>query len=1023
MMQGKEKLFTRSLVCLTVSLLLTARASSQIHTPAQPQHKWLILADEQFSQGHYTAAAQSAAKYLELRNTATIPADAIDKASFYLARTALKLDKETAIDEAQAFINSTANNTLKQRMAYGLAQFYFENNMLADAIPYYEMAGISNLTNNEVANAKFELAYAYFNNSQFDKAEPLLASIKELGGKYYNAGNYYYGLLAYNQSNYTDALISFRRIEKDKVYSSIVPYYIAEIHYFNGNQKKALEEARQLIKRPEKLYYHNELHLLAAQVLYEDGAYTEALPYFEYYYQNTDKIKKEDLYEMAYSYYRTKDWRNAIEKLQQLSNTQDSLGQTANYLLGDCYLKTDDRKSARSAFNICADMTFNPSQQEASLMLAARLSYEMGYNDEAISGINTLISEFPNSEYKDEAKTLLSDLLIKTSNYAEAFKTLQDVKTHDVAYWRVFQKVAYGYAMLQMQNGNYAKADSLLNMSTEQPLDATYEASAEFWKGDIAFKLQHYQNVITDSKSFIEKAAGNPRVEQLSSSASVQNAYLNMGYASMELKDFAAAQSYFNLAQQYQSFDSTLVINSVLREADAVFMQKNYSRAITLYDKVIAANGEDADYARFQKAILLGLQGKNNEKAILLQSLTNKVPASMYATDARYEMALAYIEEDKYALAITTLQPLTKAFDRPSMPPKAWMKTGFCYQQTGNSESAIEAYRHVAIEYPVSEERPAALDALKSLYIETNQPAAYAQLLKDNNIAVSDDHTLDSTYYSAAEAQFASGKWDKAKQSMAQYLQQYPNGNFVIKAHYYKAESHFRLNEYKDALSEYNKVLANQWNDFSENSAKHAATIAFQGKDFEAAYKYYDMLRATAMGPASLQQAYNGLMQSSYSLNKYESSSAYADTLLSLPGLDENTMTYGSFYKARSLQQSNKPDEALNIYKQLTSNKISSVAAESRYQLADIYFQQNNLKEAEEAANNTIQKSAGNDYWVVKSYILLADILTKQKDYFNARSTLQSIVKNVKNPELKQEAAKKLEQVKALEKKQSKLSD
>lgn len=1020
MMQGKEKIFARSLVCLTVSILLTSRASSQIHTPALPENKWLVLAGEQFSQGHYTAAAQSAAKYLEL---GYVTADAADKARFYLARTALKLDKENAADAAKGYINNTANVSLKQRMAYGLAQYYFEYNMLADAIPYYEMAGISNLTNNEVANAKFELAYCYFNNSQFDLAEPLLASIKELGGKYYNAGNYYYGLLAYNQNNYTDALTSFSRIENDKVYSSIVPYYIAEIHYYNGNKQKALDQALHLIKRPEKLYYHNELHLLAAQVLYEKGSYNEALPFFEYYYNNTDKIKKEDLYEMAYSYYRTDDWKNAIDKLQQLSNTQDSLGQAANYLLGDCYLKTGDRKSARSAFKICADMNFNLSQQEAAIMLAATLSYEMGYNDEAISSINQLLAEFPASVYKDEAKTLLSDLLIKTSNYAEAYKTLQEVTTHDVSYWRVMQKVAYGYAMLQIQNGQITTADNLLSTSLEQPLDATYEAAAEFWKSEIAFKLQQHRDVIKYAKSFIQKAANNPGVEQLSASASVQNAYLNMGYASMQLKDFAAAQNYFSQAQQYQSYDSLLVINSILREADAVFMQKNYARATALYDKVITANGDDADYARFQKAILLGLQGKNNEKASLLQSLMTSTPPSIYATDARYELALAYIEEDKYTAAITVLQPLTKALDRPNMPPKAWMKTGFCYQQTGNSENAITAYRHVAIEYPASEERPAALDALKSLYIETNQPAAYAQLLKDNNIAVSDDHSLDSTYYSAAEAQFAAGKWDKAKQSLGQYLQQYPNGLFVIKAHYYKAESHFKLNEFKDALGEYDKVLSNPWNDFSENSAKHAATLAFRAKDYDAALKYYSMLRATAMGANSLQQAYNGLMQSSYNLNKFEAAAAYADTLLTMPGLDENTMTYGLFYKARSLQQFNKPDEALNIYKQLSSNKISSVAAESNYQVADIYFQQNNLKEAENAANITIQKSAGNEYWVVKSYILLADILTKQKDYFNARSTLQSIVKNVKIPELKQEAAQKLEQVKVLEKKKSKLSD
>lgn len=1021
MIQGKEKLFTRSLACLALGMMLSSRASAQIHYPVLPDNKWIVIAEEQFNQGHFTAAAQSAAAYLHTsRNTGL---DEQEKARFIYALSALKMDKDNCVDEAVAFLSHSANPSYRQRTAYALAQYYFNYNMFAEAIPYYEMAGISNLTNKEVANAKFELAYCYFYNSQFDKAEPLLVAIKELGGKYYNAGNYYYGLLAYNQSNYTDALTSFERIKDDKAYSSIVPYYIAEIHYFTGKKQKALEDALQLIKGPERSYYHNELHLLAAQVLFEEKNYVEAIPFFEYYYKNTDKIKKEDLYEMAYSYYSTADWNNAIDKLQQLSNTEDSLGQTVNYLLGDCYLKINDRKSARSAFTICANMSFIPAMQETALITSAKLAYEMGHNDDAIMHINELLATYPASSYKDEAKTLLSDLLIKTSNYAEAYKALQEVQNKDIAYWRVMQKVAYGYAMLQIQNNNLPAADSLLALASQQPIDAAYDAATSFWMGDIAYKEQQYAASVIHSKDFIEKARNNDRVTQLSPSATIFNAYLNMGYAAMQLKDFSAAQSYFAQAQQYQSYDSLTAINSILREADAVFMQKNYNRAVMLYDKVIAANGDDADYASFQKAIILGLMGKNADKIALLQSMLSKVPPSRYAADARYEMALAYIDADKYPAAITALLPLTQAFDRPDMMPKAWMKTGFCYQQSGNSDKAIEAFKHVAVEYPSSEERPAALDALKSLYIETNQPGAYAKLLKDNNINTSDDYSLDSTYYSAAEAQFASGKWDKAKQSFAQYLQQYPNGLFSVKAHYYKAESHFRLKEYKEAVAEYDKVLNGQWNDFSENSALHAATITFQAKNYKAALNYYDKLRSSAMGANSLQQAYNGLMQCSFNTDRFAETVTFADTLLSMPGIDENTMTLGQFYKARALHATGKQEEALVIFKQLTGNKINVIATEARYRVAEVYLQQNNLKEAEEAANQTIQKAAGNDYWIIKSYILLADILTKEKDYFNARSTLQSIVKNARIPELKQEAAKKLDEVKALEKKKSKLSE
>jgi tetratricopeptide (TPR) repeat protein len=1002
-----------------------SQASAQIHSPYLPENKWLTIAEEQFNQGHYSTAANSALTYISQsqQKTHSRRIDALDKARYIVTVADLKLMKEGCIDSAINFINATADPAFQQRTAYALAQYYFRNNMLTQAIPYYELAGISNLTNEEIANAKFELAYAYFTMRQFDKAEPLFASIKQLASTYTSAGHYYFGLLAYNQGNFAEALTSFEKIKNEKQYKSIVPYYIAEIHYFTGDRKKALQEALHLMKRPEKSYYDNELHLLAAQVLFEEQRYGEALPYFEHYYNNVEKIRKEDLYEMAYSYYRVNEWQNAIDKFKPLSSSRDSLGQTAMYLLGDAYLKTNDRKSARNAFAFAADMPFNSGQQQAALLLAAKLSYEMGHYDDATTHVNTLLSNYPSSPYSDEAKTLLSGLLLKTSNYEEAYAALKGVTNRDNNYWVTLQKVAYGYAIQQIQLGNLAEADRLFSESLQQPRDDRYEAAANFWRSELAYRMQRYGEVTGYAQKYLAATLVRDDVKYLSASATPHNAYLNMGYAAMQLKDFSSAQGYFGRAQQSQDEEATDLLTATLREADAVFMQKDYARALSLYDKVIAGNSPEADYAKFQKSKLLGLQGKNPERAALLQSLINSTPPSAYAADARYELALTYIEENKYQQAVSMLMPLAEAVDRRDMAPRAWMKIGFAFQQLNSSDKAIDAYKHVVTEFASSEERPAALDALKSLYIESNQPNAYARLLEENNISSEGDNTLDSTFYAAAEAQYAAGKYSNARQSLAQYLQRYPNGIFAAKAHYYKAESHMQLKEAKEARAEYALVLSSPWSDFTENAARKAAILALQNKDYTTAREYYNTLRMAAGSNESKQQAFNGLMQTNYELGNYDAAAAYADTLSQQPGLDENTLSTVALYKARALQRNNKTAEALNAYKQAEASKVSAVAAEARYRISEIYLQQNKLTEAETAANNTIKLSAGNDYWIVKSYILLADVLAQQKDYFNAKATLQSIVKNTKIADLKQEATDKLEQVKKLEKQQSKLSE
>ncbi len=927
-------------------------------------------------------------------------------------------------DSAMLVIKHSSDKARCERIAYDLGQYYFSHNRLEDAITYYQMAGVSNLNNREIIDEKFELAYCYFSTKQFDRAEPLLATIKELKeGKYYSAGNYYYGLLAYNENNYKDALQSFDRIKALPQYRNIVPYYIAEIYYYTSERQKALDYTKELIASKDKLYYDNELHLLAAQCLFEVQKYDEALPYFEYYYDHTDKIRKEDLYEMSYCYYKESQWDNAISKFKQLSNTRDSLGQTSMYLLSDCYLKTNDKKSARNALGLCAEMPFNPGQQEASMILYARLSYEMGYNDDAVNQLNNLLSAYSASKYRDEAKTLLSDLLIKTGDYAEALDHIDAVEKKNKQFEKVYQKVTYGYAIQMYEKGDIKKADSFFTLSLQTPVDENYIAVASFWKGEVSYKLHNYHDAIKYSQEFLNDNKNKETIQHISTAATAQHAYLNIGYASMEQNDFPYAQASFNHAKTTESEDTTSSEVATVREADAVFMQKDYAKAISLYDQIITSGGADADYARFQKSKLLGLQGKKADKIALLQSLVSAVPTSKFANSARYELALEYIDENKYAAAIPVLQPLTENIDARAFAARAWVKIAFAYQQTNNMEKAIEAYKHVVTEYPSFDDVPAALDAIKSIYIQLGQPEVYNDFLRHNNMQSGDSTEMDSTYYSAAESQFASSDWNKAKTSFTLYLHSYPKGIFTLKAHYYRAESNYQLKNYADALSDYDTVLQYAWNDFSENSALRAATITYSQKNYDAALTYYKMLRNSAMSQDKLKDAYKGLVQTHFDSKKYPEAINYADTLINFPGVDDASMGEAMLYKAKALQVTNKEEDALNIYRQLDNTKFGAAAPEARYAIANIYYRQDKLKDAESAANNNIKLSGGYDYWIVKSYILLADILTKEKDYFNAKATLQSVVKNTKIPDLKDEAIKKLEKVKKAEKQKSKLED
>lgn len=921
------------------------------------------------------------------------------------------------LDSAQISSNHPA---YLQRLSLAKARHYFKKGQWAEALVHYKQCGIANLDNEEIIAAKFEMAYCHFNNKQFAEAKALLQTMKGIEGKYSPVAHYYYGLLAYNEGAYAQAKESFEKIADHKEYNRVVPYYLAEIAYFMNNKVQALEQAKTIIAHQEQNYYLKEAHLLAAQCLFEDRQYAAAIPYFEYYYNRVEKIRKQDLYKMGYCYYRNGQWSQAVESFVQLSVVQDALGQNAMYLLGDCYLKTKDKKGAKNAFATCSRMEFDPSLVEPALLLSGQLAFELGYSTEGAIQLNRLIREFPSSTYKPQASAVLSEQLIRSGNYTEAHQLLsqQDNVPHSL-----MQKAAYGLAMQKMQDRQWSEAEQLLLQAKERDADKNYFAASCFWLAEIYYRNKNFAQSLSQSQLFLQ-LFDPAAMAAISPNATYQNASMTAGYAALNLQEFAQAKHFFAQAQKQNSgARSQTLWDAVLREADAAFLDKDYPLALEQYNKVILQKNTDFDYAQFQKSTLLGLMGKSADQVEILQSIVaQKNLESKFKYEAHYALGDLYLDAHKFEDAIAHFQKITPQTAK-HLAAKAMMKVAFAYQEADNINSSIDGYKKVLALYPSTEEGNAALDALKSLFVATNQPNAYVQLLKDFKLNVSDRKDLDSVFYNAAESQFIAAKYAQALQSFDTYLSQYPQGVFYTKANYYKAECHLQLKQNDQAFKSFALVSVGAWNDFTEQSALKAAQIAAAQKQWDTARKYYEVLRINAVGKENLKLSYKGLMNAAYSNKQIGTARLYADTLMLLPDLDEQTKAEATMVFANDLLQQQKFDEAFTQFELLSSSKHLEINAEAHYRLAEIWLLRKKLTEAEQAAQKSIRVSSSQPYWNAKSYLLIADVFVAQKDYFNAKATLQSIVKNLKIEELKKEASVKLEQIKALEQGKSKLTE
>ena len=334
-----------------------------------------------------------------------------DDINYYYIVCQLQLLQPIGKEDAIQYIHAVNNQPRREILSFHLAHYYFLNDDFANAIEQYETAGYDNLSNEQIADAKFEKAYAYFNLKQFDKAKPLFNEIHQLpSNKYYIPANYYYGFISYYDKQYSEALKSFKLVETYDEYKGVVPYYIAEIYYFQGKKEEALVYGESVLGRGSSIYYEKQLKLLTGQLYFEKKNYKLALPLLEDYVNSSEKVTKEVLYELSYCYYKEERFEKAINGFKQLSNERDSMGQNSMYLLGDLYLRTNQKANARNAFQFSAYNNSNAKQQQVSRFNYAKLSYELGYQDVALNEMKKYINDYPASEYDTEAKEILVSL-------------------------------------------------------------------------------------------------------------------------------------------------------------------------------------------------------------------------------------------------------------------------------------------------------------------------------------------------------------------------------------------------------------------------------------------------------------------------------------------------------------------------------------------------------------------------------------------------------------------------------------
>ena len=1009
-----KKLCSLSLfvICSTLSF------SQQTYTLNDPQQKF-NEAKEYFQKEQYNLAypllkeLQASVRETEMINNPVL----VQEINYYTIVSELKQNEERAELHAKQYTELTKNNARVQMMNFHLAEYFFRKQQFADAAQLYEGANIANLNNREIADLKFHQGYSYFTLQQFARAKPLLNSIRQVkDDPNYIDANYYYGFIAFRDRDYREALESFKVVENEKAYESIVPYYVAQIYYVQGRKDEAMSYAENKLKAGKAQYYDLELKQLLGHAYFEKKEYAKALPYLQDYVSRSNKVRREDLYELSYAYYQASEWTKAIEGFKQLSGKEDSLSQHSMYLLGDSYLKTNQKANARNAFLFSSVNNSHQLQKEISRFNYAKLSYELGYQDEALKGLKTFLNDYPDSKYRDEATELLVGALANTNNYRDALTLLEGLQFPSTNTKRLYPRILYGRATEMINDGQLAEANTLLDKALKDPNNSSVLPLINFWKGEIAYRNNRIDDAIQYYHAYLN--AGAPT----SGEANEKNVKYNLGYTYYRKENYPVAQTYFEPISRNATLSSApLTQDAYVRTADVYYMNRGFAQAKTMYDNVIRMSWAAEDYATFQKAMIAGINNPT-EKVSLMNTMVRKFPQSSLVNDANMEIANTYLAQENYREALPYLNNVTKAPGNNSLKPQAFLKLAIAYYNLNNRDESIAQYKKLINDYPNAPEAEDALDNLKNIYVEAGRPNEYAEVARQAGKPLSAS-AEDSLTFAAAEIQYENGNAAAALNSLNSYLQRFPSGEYSTNAYFYRGEIYNSRKDWKNTLENFGVVAERAPNAFAERAILAVARILFfEHKDYAQSEKYYAQLKQITASQENKLEAMRGLLRSQYQQQKWTEAVDNAKELITLKGSSNDDKSLANMAIGKSAQINGQYDVAITNFKAVITVNKAVLAAIARYEIASTWFMTNRMGDAEKAAFEVINKSGSYDLWVTKAYILLGDIYFKQKDYFNAKATFQSVVENSLNAQLKTEAQTKLNQVIEEENKSSKVN-
>lgn len=521
---------------------------------------------------------------------------------------------EEAVSNFNRLINS--NSSMAQNAYYQLGNAYLQTGRKQEALSAFRSAyqmnydrNVQQLAHEQYAKLSYEIGNPFeaapkVIQSYVSKypASPKTAELKGLLVKsYLYSGDYKETLAAIDKlPNSTP--------ETDKI-DQEVSFLLGTEQFNAGN----FDEAEKYLMRSLELNENQEIYSRAqywlAQTYYKKGNYPSAIVRYEKLLSETFPEKQQLTYDLGYAYFKSKKFDKAQQYFKEyLKNPAPEFKNDAELRLADTYYADNQLNEAIAIYDKAE------SADDYTMFQKAMALGFKGDTGAKISALKSLVSKYPDSEYRDDAE----------------------------------YEIAAAYAA----QDDFANSNDYLGRVIKTSADRDLVANAQIYRA---------QNYIGQNQP--EKA--------LAELKTLGQQYRNTAYASKIVQAARPVYVQNGDVAGYESFARSLGVKVDASDIDEInltsarqlYAKKDYRGAIPYYEKYLTQNptGEGLYQAQYE----LGesyYQTKNTSKAqVVLQEVANV--QNDYQDDARTRLAQIYLSQNNEEQALAQLEPLASSSD------------------------------------------------------------------------------------------------------------------------------------------------------------------------------------------------------------------------------------------------------------------------------------------------------------------------------------------------------------------------